>query len=235
MSRIKSGEFEDVDFDSLGNGLGESSYPLDEVFGQKVVPSNLKGSVSKEATEHGVESGISYNFFPTWRSQIINLLWFFLSSGMTIWVSRYIPKWVVMSGELFTTESTRYELHLPLLVLVPGFFLSKILITIYNSVYTIDETGIEAQVGLVSFNLRQPKLRWEDIRGIEPSQNIWERVLNIGTVKIGSAMTQEAEIVMEGVGNPKGIQLLVNSERAKRLEEMKQSGSALRHEVTGSE
>lgn len=234
MSRSKSGDFDDVDFDSLGNGLGESSYPLDEVFGSSNSIVQHK-HVSGASTHQGVGPGARYHFFPTWRSQIINLIWFFLSSGMAIWVSRYIPKWVVIAGELFTTGSTRYELHLPLLILVPGFFLSKILIHIYNSVYTIDESGIEAQVGLVSFNLRQPKLRWEDIRGIEPSQNIWERLLNIGTVKVGSAMTQEAEIVMEGVANPKAIQLLVNAERAKRLEEMKQSGSALRHEVIGTE
>jgi len=48
----------------------------------------------------------------------------------------------------------------------------------------------------------------------------------------GSAMTQDVEIVMTGVANPRAIQLLVNSERDKRLEEMKSSGTFLKHAAT---
>ncbi len=235
MSKSDSGDFDDVDFDSLGSGLGESNYPLDEVFGNGSSIDQAKELGAKVTGIDDGDSSVRYHFFPTWRSQIINQLWFFLSSFGAIWVSKTIPEWTIIVGELFSTSSTRYNLHLPILVLVPGFFLSKILIHIYNSVYIIDESGIEAQVGLVSFNLRQPRLRWEDIRGIEPSQNIWERLVNIGTVKIGSAMTQEAEIVMEGIANPRAVQLLVNSERAKRLEEMKQSGSSYRQGVVGGD
>lgn len=231
MANSTTGEFDDVDFDSLGGGLGESNYPLDEVFGGANSIGQAKELGARITGLNDVNAGVRYHFFPTWRSQLLNQIWFFISSIGAIWVSKALPAWTVIVGELFTTGSTRYNLHLPILTLVPGFFLSKILIHIYDSVYIIDESGVEAQVGLVSFNLRQPRLRWEDIRGIEPSQNIWERLLNIGTVKIGSAMQEGAEIVMEGIANPKAIQLLVNSERAKRLEELKQSTPAHRQEV----
>ena len=88
---------------------------------------------------------------------------------------------------------------------------------IYDSKFIIDERGVEAQVGLVSLNLRQPRLRWEDIRGVEPNQTLWERILGIGSVLVGSAMTNEVEIVMEGVGNPRSVQLLIGAERDKHL------------------
>jgi hypothetical protein len=145
-----------------------------------------------------------------------------------------MPQYFILPGKLFSTESTEYVLYLPLLIFVPAFFLVKVLINIYNSVYCFDNSGIEAHIGLVSFNLRQPRLRWEDIRGVEPSQNIWERMLSIGTVKVGSAMSQETEIIMTGVSSPREIQELINSERAKRLKELKQSGTGARHgAVTG--
>ena len=51
-------------------------------------------------------------------------------------------------------------------------------------------------------------------------------MLGIGTVSIGSAMTQDTEVIMEGVANPRAIQLLINSEQSKRLMELKQMGLA---------
>ena len=113
---------------------------------------------------------------------------------------------------------------------MPGFFLIKILISIYDAKFVIDEAGIEAQVGKMSLNFSQPRIRWEDIRGVKPEQTIWERVLDIGTVSVGSAMTQETEIVMKGVASPRSIQLLIEEERAKRHAEMKQSAGGLRQE-----
>ena len=91
--------------------------------------------------------------------------------------------------------------------------LARVLIHIYDSRYIIDERGIEGQLGLVSFTLRQPRLRFEDIRGVEPNQNIWERFLNIGSVLIGSAMKDDVEITMRGVADPRAIQQLISAER----------------------
>ncbi|MCB0344388.1 MAG: PH domain-containing protein [Bdellovibrionales bacterium] len=159
---------------------------------------------------------IRYYFYPTWRSQLFPLMGFGVLCILAVVGSRYLT-WTIIAGELLSFGSTTYYLHLPLLALLPGFFLGKILIYIYDSKYIIDERGVEAQVGLVSLNLRQPRLRYEDIRGVEPNQTILERILGIGSVLIGSAMTQDVEIVMEGVANPRAIQLLLQGERDKRL------------------
>lgn len=219
-------DFEDIDFDNLRDGVGEDLFPLDEVFGGESSVAHAKELGAAVEGEDDPNELTRYYFFPTWRSQFFLLIWFTVTSVAAIYLSRAYPVIFMIPGELFSTSSTRYMLYLPYLVLGPGFFLGKILINIYNSKYIIDETGLEAQVGLVSLNLRQPRIRWEDIRGVEPRQTIWERMLGIGTIAIGSAMTSEPEIVMEGVANPRAIQLLINAEQSKKLQELKQMGLA---------
>lgn len=190
--------------------------PIKEVYGS---PANLEkvGSPAEHTDVH-----IRYYFYPTWRSRILQLIGLALTSVFAIYVSEFFPL-TVIKGKLFSIGDTVVYLHLPLVVLLPGIVLGKILIYMYDAKYIIDERGVEAQIGLVSLSLRQPRLRYEDIRGVEPIQTLLERLLGIGGVLIGSAMTQDVEIVMEGVANPRGIQLLIGTERDKRLTEMKQT------------
>ena len=195
--------------------------PLPGGFGDELPVTEIYGSTANIAkhgspTDRSNYSPVRYYFYPTWRSQLFPLIGYFFLCILAIKGSHYLP-WSVIAGKLFTVGDTIYYLHLPLLVLLPGFILGKILIYIYDSKYIIDERGVEAQIGLVSLSLRQPRLRYEDIRGVEPNQTILERVLGIGSVLIGSAMTQDVEIVMEGVANPRAIQLLIGGERDRRL------------------
>lgn len=225
---MSSSKFEDIDFDALREGaLSQEEFPVDDVFGGE---SDVTGPIQSRANDKRDDQEVRYNFSPTWRSQLLNLIGFFTTSVGAVWVSRELANYVVIVGELFSTSSTQYVLHLPLLVLVPGFFLVKILIQMYDAKYIIDDAGIEAQIGRMSLNFSQPRIRWEDIRGVKPEQTIWERILDIGTVEIGSAMTQEAEIIMKGVNSPRAIQLLIEQERAKRHAEMKQMSGAVRQE-----
>lgn len=206
--------------------MGEE--PVEEYYGSA---ENIKrfGSPSARAEEH---RPVRYYFYPTWRSQLIELAGFIALCFLAVVGSRYLS-WTVIEGRLFTIGDTIYKLHLPLFVLLPGFLLGKILIYIYDSKYIIDERGVEAQIGLVSLNLRQPRLRYEDIRGVEPNQTILERILGIGSVLIGSAMTQDVEIVMEGVANPRAIQLLIGSERDKQVAALKEAAPERFRKITG--
>ena len=160
---------------------------------------------------------VRYHFFPTWRSQLGHIFLFFLFSYLAVRFSLMWPDIFVINGELFRIGRTIYLMDLPWAVLIPFALLGKMFLYIYDAKYIIDERGVEAQVGLVSLSLRQPRLRYEDIRGVEPRQTLWERFLGIGSVLIGSAMTDEVEIVMVGVPNPRAIQLLINSERDKKM------------------
>jgi len=209
----------DIDF----NDSDDIDVPVKEVFGS-IDSIEREGSPLERAAN---KEPIRYYFYPTWRSQVSNLLLLLLLFIFSVVVSRYVPS-LVVKGSLFSLFGKTYFLHLPILILIPGALLGKILINIYDAKYIIDDRGVEAQIGLVSMNLRQPRLRWEDIRGVEPNQTIWDRLLGIGSVLIGSAMTQDVEITMSGVANPRAVQLLIGGERDRRLAELQGSGAALK-------
>lgn len=223
-----SDEFEDIDFDAVAGEFDEpyeGEVEVREIYG---TPKNIE--THGAPSQQDGDTSIRYYFFPTWRSQFLNLLAFAGLCIVGIVGSRAVPG-TVMAGSLFSLGDTTYFLHLPLLSLPAGAMLAKILIHIYDAKYIIDEHGVEAQIGLVSLNLRQPRLRWEDIRGVEPNQTIWERILGIGTVLVGSAMTQEVEVQMSGVANPRAIQLLIGGERDRRLRELQQAGHGIKQVV----
>ncbi len=224
---MSSDEFDDIDFepesldfDEIGSDSSSGPSSVKEVYGS-----------AEAIEEHGSplvrsddDESIRYYFYPTWRSQALNLCILVVLFIVTVVVSNWIPA-LIVPGSLFSLGDTTYYLYLPILVLLPGAMLGKILINIYDAKYIIDERGVEAQIGLVSLNLRQPRLRWEDIRGVEPNQTIWERLLGIGSVLVGSAMTQDVEIVMTGVANPRAVQLLIGGERDRRLRELQASNT----------
>ncbi len=175
--------------------------------------------------EHMYDAPVRYYYYPAWRSQILELCAFFALCWLAIRGSQLLP-WLVVPGKLFNIGETTVYLYLPLLSLLPGFMLGKILFFLYNSKYIIDERGVEAQVGLVSLSLRQPRVRYEDIRGVEPVQRLHERFLGIGMVLIGSAAQQDVEIRMIGIPNPRSIQLLIQGERDRRMRYMQKGGGA---------
>lgn len=197
---------------------------------------------AKNFTRYGLpseagEQKIAYYFHPTWRSQLVNLFWYGVTCIVAVVGSNWdsLEKFVVLPGNLFPVGSTMLVMHLPLLALLPGFVLGKILFNAYNARYIIDESGVEAQVGLVSLYLRQPRLRFDDIRGVEPEQSLVERILGIGRVLIGSAMTAEVEIVMEGVADPRAIQILINKERDRRMKLLQGNGMMQRAALINGE
>lgn len=194
----------------FGVTASEVGEPLDIVWSLKNV--EKYGS----AVEQYPEKNIRYHLFPTWRSQIGNLFLFLVTSLITISASNWVSG-TVIKGELFSFNGTSYQLYLPLLIFLPGLILVKILVRIYDSAYIIDGRGVEAQIGIVSLMLRQPRLRFEDIRGVEPSQTIIERILTIGHLEIGSAMKEDVEIVMEGISDPRAVQLFLSEEIERSL------------------
>jgi uncharacterized membrane protein YdbT with pleckstrin-like domain len=169
---------------------------------------------------------IRYHLQPTWRSQFKNVMFFFIFSVISVIGSDVDPAFTVIRGPLFSIGGVTYYLYLPWLIFLPGFFLGKALINIYDADYVIDARGIEAKIGLVSLSLRQPRLRFEDIRGVEPFQTIWARIFGIGDLDIGSAMKEEVEITMRGIANPRAVQLFISGEIERSLKRITQSAES---------
>ena len=198
---------------------GETGSPIVELSG------------SGEDKYHG--NSIVEDLRPTWRSQLHNIVYFILCSVLCVWLSQDYLSWSVVSNTVLKLFGVKTKFYLPLLTLVPGYFLGRILLTIYDSRYIIDSKGVEAQMGLVSMSLRQPRLRFEDIRGVEPNQTLVQRILGIGDLLVGSAMTFEVEIIMEGIANPRGVQQLINRERDKHLRSLGKQGTSKLSAISG--
>ena len=172
------------------------------------------------------ERANSLYLFRTLRAEVPALTFFFLTGLGSIAFHYFVSeksswsKVLILKGRIFSTAETTYFLHLPLLTLIPAVILAGILIRVYDVLYVIDSRSVEAKIGLASFHFRQPRLRLEDIRGVEPRQNLWERLLGVGTVLVGSAMSEGVEIVMEGIDNPQAVLERINEAIDARLAEM---------------
>lgn len=161
-----------------------------------------------------------------WRSELGRLAVYILLSIASVVLSRQFPGSIIY-GELITVGSTRVDLGLPLFWLFPVFALMELLFRIYNVRYEVNTRFIEARIGRLSFHQRLVRIRYEDIRGVETSQTLLERFLDIGDVFVGSAATDGMEVKISGIAAPLEVQDMIQSERDKRIKLQKkyQGGS----------
>ena len=80
---MSSNKFQDVDFDALRKGVKTEEYPLEDVFGAEEVneDKSIKSDAAKSDSSENVTGEILYYFYPSWRSQLLNLIGFFISSN----------------------------------------------------------------------------------------------------------------------------------------------------------
>ena len=151
-----------------------------------------------------------------WRSELGRVLFFVVTAILSTVASGYLPRSVI-SGRIFSISGTAYSLHLPLFWLLPATILALTVLRIYNSRYIIDEDGVESREGILSFRQSITRFRHLDIRSIEVDQTLLERLLDVGTVEIGTAATGDIEVTFDGIGAPKMIQQLLQGIREARL------------------
>ena len=73
----------------------------------------------------------------------------------------------------------------------------------FRRLYTITDRRVMMKIGLVANNTNEMEIR--HIRGMNIRQNVWERVLGVGTLEIISAADGGAEVVFKGVRDPNGV------------------------------
>jgi uncharacterized membrane protein YdbT with pleckstrin-like domain len=104
--------------------------------------------------------------------------------------------------ELFTIFGRTAYLPIPLFLLVPIILLAYTLHCLYDAKYILGPDYIRATYGLISFKKKDMRLEFIDIRGIEINRGIYGRLVNVGTLHIGTAMKEEEELFIEKVYNP---------------------------------
>jgi len=100
-------------------------------------------------------------------------------------------------------------LLLPLLV--GAYFLGRALIHVYSTDYIVTDKRIVVKTGV--FSTKRTEIRVADVRGVDMSRSMWQRMIGVGTVAIGTAATAAAEIVMSDVSDPQKIIDAVNAVR----------------------
>lgn len=161
-----------------------------------------------------------------WRSELALLGAFVLLSVAAIMLSDKFPGSIIR-GDLFSFGPNRIILSLPLFWLVPLCTLLLAVQRIYNVRYTMDGSGIQTKVGILALNQTITRIRFEDVRSVETHQSLLERMLDIGSVGVGTAAEAGIEIEMLGIAAPYAVQQLVQKEREKRLKLARKAGYTL--------
>lgn len=152
----------------------------------------------------------------SWRSQWRRILVYAILSVASVYLSRYFPNSVIQ-GRLFTAGGKDIILVLPLFSLMALYGLFNLLYPIFDAALTLDNRGLETRVGIVSLNQDITRVRYEDIRSIELKATLLERIINVGTLAIGSAATAGIEILFDGVAQPTEVKALIQQERDRRM------------------
>lgn len=88
-------------------------------------------------------------------------------------------------------------------IVVAAIFLLLAAVFRYRRLYTITNIRIISREGLIANNTNEIELR--HIRGMKVRQNVWERVLGVGTIEIISTADGGAEVVFQGISDPVGV------------------------------
>ena len=152
----------------------------------------------------------------TWLSQLKGILIFAVLCMVAVFLSKSLT-WTVVDGEIVTLGSTQLRMTLPTLAIFPFVQLGYMCWKIYDALFTIDSRGVEMKHGVVSLNLKQRRVRFEDIRSMDLKQSIIERVLDTGHVGIASAATGNIELRLDNIYAPRSIKELIQAERDRRI------------------
>lgn len=80
--------------------------------------------------------------------------------------------------------------------------------------FTVKGSRIIRQYGIISRN--QQSVRIEDLRSIELSQTVLQRILNVGVISFYSAGSASAEVVFFGVKGPAELKQQINDMMGER-------------------
>lgn len=140
---------------------------------------------------------MTYTARPEWRNQ-----WWQIIIAAVIAVLFVVT---LIGGERYFSQ---VSLRVVLVVLAAVFvyLLATIVYRRFSWRYTIDAVTIESRKGLIARNVQS--IRIQDLRNINVSQSLVQRVLGIGNVEFSSAGGGGVEVVFFGVDDPMNVKAL---------------------------
>ena len=101
----------------------------------------------------------------------------------------------------FEIDGESYNLRLPLLLLIVIFLLVRPIVMLFDSHFEISDHHLRVIRGKLSVWRRRQEFTFEDLLGVQVTQSIWERVIRVGAIRVGSK-TQSIEVYMRGIPRP---------------------------------
>ena len=98
---------------------------------------------------------------------------------------------------------------LPTALLIFLVLMSRPLFLLIDSRFEVSEHHVRASCGRCSPRKVDIELTYEEIQGVRLTQTIFERLLNVGTIFVWTAMAERPELTMGGIANPKRIVRLI--------------------------
>lgn len=92
------------------------------------------------------------------------------------------------------------------------FILFYVWLDITCTTYRVTNFRVIVQRGLIAKT--QNEIWIKDMRGVNLVQGVWQRILRIGNISIGTAATAGTEICMNGIRNPQKVVNTINSLRS---------------------
>lgn len=146
----------------------------------------------------------------------IVLLWYAIYGTLNL-------PWSIQKVFLGTIAGYQVAFYLPFFLLFPLVFGIYILHRLYNYLYVLTPDYVLEVSGRISFNLKSQRIRYAHIRGVNVEQNIFQRIFNVGDIRLASAMQQrDSDVLMEGVANPNLYKDIINQ----RIHEAINNGGA---------
>lgn len=117
-----------------------------------------------------------------------------------------------------------FAFHLPLSGLLPMMIGGFILHKLYDAKYVIGPGYLRGTEGLLSMQKSDVLVEIGHIRGIEISRSLYGRMVNTGTLAIGTAAQEDEELIMRYIADPSRVRdiiierLSVLKEKEKEIE-----------------
>jgi hypothetical protein len=133
---------------------------------------------------------------------------------------------VLASGELtrryewsllpipFAVPVSGHEIILPLFALLPLVLTAALVHRHWDAKYEIGKDYVQATHGLLSLRRNEMRIDLPHICGVEVQQNVWQYLLGIGTIRIGSAMREDIELTIDGIRQPALYRNVITSRMA---------------------
>lgn len=129
---------------------------------------------------------------------------------LAIYVSIKVPVTVqyIPLGSLFGKQ---FSIGLPLAGIVPLMLMANIAHSLMNYRYVLTPDYVMEIEGLLDFREKSQRLHYIHIRGMEIEKSVFQKMFNLGDLKLGSPVAQaDAEIVLRGIRDPRRFKDIIN-------------------------